>query len=121
MNALEAYDLLHARFVQLAEEHQIPAAPQFGRRASLVEHGSPPYLEVCADRWFSITLEQGTLDPQWDGQHDPAHMQVFADLDTHGIDVLWRLRCAWFNFNQSAQDAEADVLEIMKAVHLADG
>jgi hypothetical protein len=117
MDKPEAYDYLHARFVQLAEERQIPVAPQFGSRARL---GSPPYLEICADRWFSITHEQGMLDPQWNGHHDPAHMQVFADLDAYKIDVLWRLRCAWFTFHMSAEEAEEDVLKIVKAARLPD-
>ena len=115
MNPLEAYDYLHAEFVDFAEKYRVPVAPQFGRRADVAEMGSPPYFEVCADRWFSITHEQGALDPQWNGHEGPAHMQVFADLEAHPIELLWRLRCAWFSFDVSAEKAEEDVLKIVKA------
>jgi len=116
VKALEAYDYLHAQFVDLAEQNRIPVAPQFGRRADLAEMGSPPYFEICADRWFSITHEQGTLEAQWNGREKPAHMQVFADLDACPVEFLWRVRLAWFNFDgRTTEDAEEDVLSIVKA------
>lgn len=122
MDALKAYDYLHAEFVKLAEERQLPVAPQFGRRANMGEIGSPSYFEDCADRCLSITHQEGTLDPQWNGHEDPAHLQVFADLDDYAVELLWRIRCAWFNFDgNTTEQAEENVLKIAKAARLTIG
>jgi hypothetical protein len=112
MDAHEAYDYLHAQFVHLAEEHRIPIAPQFGRRANMVTFGTAPYFEVIGDRFFSIADERGALEAQWDGQRDPAHLKVFANLDACPIDILWHLRCAWFDFEVSLDEAEKAVLQV---------
>ncbi|WP_294121418.1 hypothetical protein [Sphingomonas sp.] len=113
MDDVEAYEYLNARFIEFAEEHRRPVAPMLGRRHSVVEMGSPPYIEVCIDRWFSVTPDHGMLDVQWNGL-EPAHMQVFADLQSHPFDLFWRLRCAWFNFDVSLEQAEKDVRELAR-------
>jgi len=115
MDRLEAYEYLNARFVEFAEAHQRPVSPVLGRRSGVAEMGSPPYLERCADRVFSISHEDGAIDAQWNGL-DPAHMQIFADLLIHPFELFWRLRSAWFNFEVKAEQAEKDVLEIVRAV-----
>jgi len=110
MDRVEAYEFLNAQFIKLAEEKNRPIAPLFGRRHGVTEFGEPPYSEITGDRWFSIFPETGQIDAQWNGL-EPAHMQVFVDLDAHSIDLLWRLRCAWFNFDVDTAQAELDVRE----------
>jgi len=108
MDRVDAYEFLNTQFIRLAEEKGRSIAPVFGRRRGVVEYGEPPYSEISGDRWFSIYPETGQIDAQWNGL-EPAHLQVFVDLDIHCIDLLWRLRCAWFNFDVDTVQAELDV------------
>jgi hypothetical protein len=118
MNEVEAYEYLNARFIEFADDHRRPITPMLGRRQGVAEMGSPPYMEVCVDRWFSITHDQGSLDVQWNGL-EPPHMQVFADLQSYPFELFWRFRCAWFNFDVSLDQAEQDVRELARCATVA--
>jgi hypothetical protein len=118
MDQASAYELLNRRFIELAEAQGQVIQPRLGRSRDLQD--SPVYIEVAGDRWLSIYHEQGTLDPQWNGQVDPAHMQVFADLGAHDTDLLWQLRCAWLNYQVDHDRAEEDLFAILQSAGVAD-
>ena len=118
MDQATAYERLNSRFIELAEAQGQVIQPRLGRSRDLAN--SSTYFEAWQDRWLSIYHEQGTLDPQWNGQVDPAHMQIFADLDVHDIDLLWRLRCAWLNLRVNLDRAEEDLFAILQDAGLTD-
>ena len=117
MNDLEAYERLNGGFIELAEAQGVPIRPTLGRKNT--DCLSPAYVEADQDRWISIIHEPGTLDPQWNGQHQPAHMQVFADLDAYDVDLLWRLRCAWLNYRVTTDQAEEDLFKVLETAGVA--
>lgn len=118
MDQVSAYERLNRRFIDLAEAQGQEIRPALGRSRDL--ENSPVYFEIAGERWLSIYDEQGQLDPQWNGQVNPAHMQVFADLNVHDIDLLWRVRCAWMNFPADLDRAEKDVFAILQSAGLPD-
>jgi hypothetical protein len=114
VDLLEAYERLNRRFVDLAEQQGERIAPVLGRSTCFGEQGEPLYKELWGDRWLSIYQESDNLDPQWNGLI-PAHLQVFADVQICSPEVLWKLRCAWFDFRVDVQEADRQVREIVKA------
>jgi hypothetical protein len=121
MDQATAYGRLNSRFIELAEGQGQVVRPTLGRSRDLQD--SPAYCETWQDRWLSIYNdhhEQGILDPQWNGQVDPAHMQIFVDLNVHDIDILWRLRCAWLNFRVDLNRAEEDLFAILRSAGVAE-
>lgn len=114
MNVVDAYEQLNRRFIELAEQEGRHIAPILGRTMRFVERGEPLYTEIWGDRFLSIYQESGELDPQWNGLI-PAHLQVFADVQICSPELLWKLRCAWFDLSVDAEQADSEVREIVTA------
>ena len=114
MSVVESYERLNRRFIELAEAEGRRIAPILGRHGNFVEQGEPLYTEIWDDRWLSIYQEIGELDPQWNGLI-PAHLQIFADVQLYSPELLWKLRCAWFDLSVDLEQADSEVREIAKA------
>lgn len=115
MNQVEAYQFLNRRFIAMAEEQGVQFAPRLGRERMVRDGFGLPYFEieggVTDRRWFSIDVIAQGLDAQADPfqpDSEPS-MKIFAsDLEANAP-LLWKLRCAWFNFQVDWEQAEADV------------
>jgi len=119
MDRIEAYEFLNRRFAAIAEEHGIYISPVLGRGQMVRKGVVPSYFEtydrIDQRRWFSIEVWSNPLDVQ--AEPVPAgcapHLVVLASDIEHNADLLWNLRCTWFNFDVDYHQAEKDVRRLI--------
>jgi hypothetical protein len=114
VSVVESYERLNRLVIELAEAEGRRIAPILGRHGNFAEKGEPVYTETQGNRWLSIYQESGGLDPQWNGLI-PAHLQIFADVQLCSPELLWKLRCAWFDLSVDLEQADSEVREMAKA------
>lgn len=112
MDPLEAYDYLYNALVEVAEIERRSFGPLRGRRHSIAHLGSPPFLEILDGRWLTIAHTEGEFDVQWDAP-DYRKLDAFANLEKIPIELLWKVRCAWFNSSVGAEKAADDVIHLL--------
>jgi len=115
MDRVDAYEFLNRRFATIAEEQGIYISPVLGRGQMVRKGVVPSYFEtydrIDQRRWFSIEVWAYPLDVKAEpvSVGCAPHLLVLASDVERNADLLWNLRCAWFNFEVDWHRAEKDV------------
>jgi hypothetical protein len=120
-NTLHArsYEFLRDKFLQLAEDLQIPISPTVGR-SKAAQIGSVIYYEWYYDRQFQVTLHpEAPIEFDYayggfpyKGEEVPS-LGIFVRDVTKTPDLLWKIRCMWFDFSRPVEEILEDVQEVL--------